>query len=190
MATESYTLCVHRNNSKIKLSVCANDHGHAQAQAIDITRSLAADRFELSYGEINETKLAELFRRLAYSDFDRKECFEWTGSITNGVPATYAMGKRYYVRPLIQGYLDLDRDRIVKATCNNPYCINPYHNHYLSSKNSKLTCGDQQMALAFRSQGVSVKQIATALKVHRSTIHRFLTNAYHPSRSENQRSTP
>jgi len=187
VSTENYTLRVYRNDSKIKLSVCANDHGHAQAQAIDITRSLAGDRFELLYGEIEESLLAELYRRLAYSDFSSKECFDWHGSITNGVPAVYALGRRYYVRPLIQSYLDMDRDRIVKNTCSCTECINPYHNNYLSAKNSKLSCGDLQMALAFRSQGVSVKQIAKALKVHRTTIYKSLKNAHHASRSENQR---
>ena len=185
MSTESYTLRVFRDDSQTKLSVCANDHVHAQAQAIDIARSLGADRTELSYGEHPESKLSELYRRLAYSDFDSKECFEWQGSLTNHVPSVYAVGRRFYVRPLIQGYLDLDRARIVKSACNNTQCINPYHNHYLHSKNSKLTGGDQQTALAFRSQGVSVPQIALALNVHRSTIHRLLKNAHHLSRSEN-----
>lgn len=185
MFIENYTLIIFRETQRLKLSVSANDHNHAQAQSVDITRSLQGEKSELTYGKIKETILSDLFRRLAFSDFDRKECFKWPGSFTNGVPSLYALGKRFYVRPLIQKYLDLDQDRVVKNTCKNTKCINPYHNHYLFSNNSKLSGGDHQMALAFRSQGVSVPQIALALNVHKSTIYRFFKDAPHSSRIEN-----
>jgi len=80
------------------------------------------------------------------------------------------------VRPLILGYLDIERDETVKNTCGNYKCINPYHNQYLKSKNSKLGSGDLRILLAFRSQGASATQIAKALNVHRSTIYRTLKN--------------
>lgn len=173
---ESYNLVVFKANNKTKLSVCAHDAAHAQAQALDIARSLEADKFELVYGLNKISRLSDLYRRLAYSDFKHQECFEWEGPVTNQVPSVYAVGKRFYIRPLIQGYLGLDKDKVVKNTCKNPKCINPYHNHYLNNKNSKLSGGDVQMALAFRSQGASVQQIAKALNVHRTTIYRTLKN--------------
>ena len=185
MSTESYILLVLKGQSKTNLSVCAIDQAHAQAQAVDITRSLSGERFELFYGNGKESILSDLYRRLAFSDFDKKNCFKWGGSNTNHVPSTYAVGKRFYVRPLIQGYLDIERDRVVKNTCKDNICINPYHNHYFEYKNSKLSCGDQKMALAFRGQGASITQIAKALNVHRTTIYRFLTDAHHSSRTEN-----
>jgi hypothetical protein len=176
MSTEEYSLTIFRDSIRTTLSIEAIDHAHAQAQATDITKSLSAEKFKLSYGKGNDNKLSDLYRRLAFSDFNPKECFEWSGSFTNNVPSVYVLGKRYYIRPLIQVYLDSDRDKIVKNTCNNTKCINPYHNHYLNSKNSKLSSGDHQMMLAFASQGVSVQQIAEALKVHRTTVYRNLNN--------------
>jgi len=187
MSFEQYSLTIFKDSIKATLSIQAIDHAHAQAQATDITKSLYAEKFELSYGRGKESKLSDLYRRLAFSDFETKKCFEWSGSITNSVPSVYLLGKRYYLRPLIQVYLDSDRDKVVKNTCNNTKCINPYHNHYLNSKNSKLSSGDHQMALAFRSQGASISQIAKALNVHRTTIHRLLKDANYSSRTENQR---
>jgi hypothetical protein len=173
---ENYQVLVSKDDNKIKLAITAHDAAHAQAQALDITRSLEADRFELAYGKHKPNKLSELYEKLAYNDFEHATCCEWESSFTNNVPSVYALRKRYYVRPLILGYLDIQRDQTVKNSCNNPKCINPYHNHYLSFKNSKMGSGDLQIALAFRSQGVSVSQIAEVLKVHRSTIYRALKN--------------
>jgi len=36
----------------------------------------------LLYEEHNNTKLSELFKKLAYSDFSHNECFEWSSSYT------------------------------------------------------------------------------------------------------------
>lgn len=176
MFTEKYQVSFTRLNKKIKLAVTAQDAAHAQAQALDITRSLEADKFELGYGECKNNYLSDLYRKLAYNDFSHANCYEWKSCFTNNVPSVYGLGKRYYVRPLILGYLDIQKDQIVKNTCGNNKCINPYHNHYLHFKNSKLGGGDLQIALAFRSQGVCVSQIAKVLKVHRTTIYRALKN--------------
>ena len=171
-----YNLQLNRNNKKLTLAVKANDIAHAQAQSLDIARSLEADKFELTYGKTRLSKLSELFEKLAYNEFDYKNCYRWEGSETNGVPSVYALGRRYYVRPLILGYLDICKDKTVKNTCCNKKCVNPYHYHYLSGTNAKLGGGDLKMALAFRSQGASVPQIAKALNVHRSTIYRTFKN--------------
>jgi len=173
---ESYNLVVFKANKKTKLSVCAHDAAHAQAQALDISRSLIADKFELAYGLNKESKLSDLYRRLAYSDFKHQECFEWSSSYTNGCPAIYLFGKRFYIRPLILDYMDMNRDNFVKMTCKNKRCVNPYHFSYAPAKASKLTGGDKKLMLAFASQGVSVQQIAEALKVHRTTVYRNLNN--------------
>jgi hypothetical protein len=174
MSSEHYSLLVSKGQTQVKISVKAFDAAHAQAQALDIARSLEADRFELGYGAAKENKLSELFEKLAYNDFDHKECYDWKGSLVNKVPAVYTLNKRFYVRPLILGYLDISKDAVVKNVCRNPLCVNPYHNQYLHEKNSKIGGGDLQMLLAFRSQGASVPQIAKALNVHRSTIYRIL----------------
>lgn len=174
MSSEHYSLLVSKGQTQVKISVKAFDAAHAQAQALDIARSLEADRFELGYGAAKENKLSELFEKLAYNDFDHKKCYDWEGSLVNKVPAVYTLNKRFYVRPLILGYLDISKDAVVKNVCKNPLCVNPYHNQYLHEKNSKIGGGDLQMLLAFRSQGASVPQIAKALNVHRSTIYRIL----------------
>ncbi len=173
---EHYKLIIWKGDKKLELSLSALDAAHAQGQALDIARSLEADRFRLSYGKTKATKLSRLYEKLTYNRFNHKECDIWNGSVTNGCPSVYALGERYYVRPLVLGYLDISRDDVVKTTCGNTMCVNPYHNQYLTSKNSKLGGGDKQMLLAFRSQGVSVQQIAKALNVHRSTIYRILKN--------------
>ena len=175
MATE-YTLEIKKNDKGVKVQIKANDASHAQAQASDICRSLAADQFTLLYDTQKETKLSELFKKLAYSDFSHKECFEWSSSYTNGCPAIYLFGKRFYIRPLILDYMDMNRDNFVKMTCKNKRCVNPYHFSYAPAKASKLTGGDKKLMLAFASQGVSVQQIAEALKVHRTTVYRNLNN--------------
>ena len=174
MTLTRYSLYIEKESKSIRIAITANDAPHAQAQALDIARSLKADRSELDYGKARDNKLSELYEKLAYNDFDYDSCFEWKGSVTNRVPSVYVLSRRYYIRPLILGYLDISKDNTVKNTCNNPLCVNPYHNQYLHEKNSKLGGGDLQMLLAFRSQGVSIPQIAKALKVHRSTIYRIL----------------
>lgn len=171
-----YNLELTKNTKKIIIYIQANDASHAQAQALDISRALKTDKFTLRYGEQKNTKLSELFKKLAYSDFSHKECFEWSSSYTNGCPAIYLFGKRFYIRPLILDYMDMNRDNFVKMTCKNKRCVNPYHFSYAPAKASKLTGGDKQMMLAFASQGVSVQQIAEALKVHRTTVYRNLNN--------------
>ena len=176
MDSEQYSLLLSKATTEVKISVKAFDAAHAQAQALDIARSLEADRFELVYGVAKQNRLSELFEKLAYNDFDHKKCYDWKGSVVNKVPAVYTLNKRFYVRPLILGYLDITRDAVVKNVCKNPFCVNPYHNQYLHQKNSKIGGGDLQMLLAFRSQGASVPQIAKALNVHRSTIYRILKN--------------
>ena len=67
--------------------------------------------------------------------------------------------------------------------CGNPGLQERLARQYLSEKNSKLGGGDLQMLLAFRSQGVSVQQIAKALNVHRSTIYRILKDERISSRN-------
>lgn len=42
-------------------------------------------------------------------------------------------------------------------------------------KASKTTLGDTRLIVTFASQGVPIKEIAKALKVHRSTIYRILS---------------
>ena len=174
MSSEEYSLLLSKAQTEIKISIKAFDAAHAQAQALDIARSLEADRFELGYGKAKQNRLSELFEKLAFNDFSHTQCFDWEGSVVNKVPAVYTLGKRFYVRPLILGYLDITKDAVVKNVCKNSLCVNPYHNQYLHEKNSKLGGGDLQMLLAFRSQGASVPQIAKALNVHRSTIYRIL----------------
>lgn len=180
MTSIDYSLFLEKGSKRLTLSVTANDINHAQGQALDISRSLGADRIEIDYGKTRENHLSNLYNKLAHNDFDFKECFEWDGSYTNGTPSVYAFSKRFYLRPLILGYLDICQDNTVKNTCCNTRCINPYHNHYLTGRNSKLSGGDQKIALAFRSQGVSVPQIAKALNVHRSTIYRTFKNERFP----------
>jgi glycerol-3-phosphate O-acyltransferase len=105
MTFTSYCLDLRREEKKLELAVRAIDSNHAQAQASDIARALQADTFSLTYKGVNDSILAVLFRRLATSDFEHKECDVWKGHLCNGHPVVYAMGKRYYVRPLILDYL-------------------------------------------------------------------------------------
>jgi transcriptional regulator of acetoin/glycerol metabolism len=95
-------------------------------------------------------------------------------------------GKRLYIRNVILKYLDIPKDdAIAKPSCSCKACINPYHTAYTSKskKNQKLGAGDDQLLLAFLGQGISVTQIAKALKVHRSTIYRKLKDERFCSRS-------
>jgi len=178
MTSTNYCLSVHKKNKKLELAVSANDSNHAQAQAADIARALQADTFSLSYKCISDSFLATLFRRLASSDFEHGACDDWQGSFCNGSPVIYAMGHKYYVRPLILDYLEINKDGCVKPSCGNRMCINPYHNSYKKMKASKLGDADTNLVLAFSSQGVPVREIARALKVHRSTIYRTLNREH------------
>jgi len=180
---EDYTLKITKTAKEISLAVRAYDNNHAQAQAVDILRSLKGSKFQIIYKNQKPSQLSELFRRLAFSDFSHNECYEWSGSFVKNLPVLYTLGNRFYVRSLILDYMDMHRDNFVKMTCGCFACINPYHNAYKPNKASKLTGGDLRMVVAYRSQGVSVAQIAKALKVHRSTIYRSLTNERFPSRT-------
>ena len=187
MTSTSYCLVLKRESKKLELAITANDSNHAQAQAADIARALQADTFSLSYKIVEFNSLAELFKRLALSDFDHGSCDEWSGRYCNGSPVGYSLSKKYYVRPLILDYLEINKDGCVKPSCGNQNCINPYHNSYKKMKASKLGDADVNLVLAFSSQGVPVREIAKALKVHRSTIYRTLTHAYHDARPSGQR---
>lgn len=174
MTSTKYCLVLEKNLTEVILDLTANDGGHAQAQAADIARALKADAFTLTYEETAPCRLSELFRRLAYSDFSRTACYVWDGSYTNSTPALYTLRTRYYVRPVIVDYLGMGRDGYVKMTCGRKNCVNPFHNSYKSMKASKTTGADRNLALAFASRGVPVKEIAKALKVHKATVYRIL----------------
>lgn len=178
MTFTNYCLALQRDKKSLELAVTANDSNHAQAQAADIARALQADIFSLSYKGINDSCLAQLFRRLASSDFEHDACDNWKGSLCNGSPVVYALGQRYYVRPMILDYLEISKEGCVKPSCGNHFCINPYHNSYKKMKASKLGDADTNLVLAFSSRGVPVKEIAKALKVHRSTIYRTLNREH------------
>ncbi len=178
MTSTDYCLNVERKNRKLEVALVANDSNHAQAQASDIARALQADTFSLSYKSAPESSLATLFKRLATSDFEHGQCEEWAGSYCNGSPVVYALGHKYYVRPLILDYLEINKDGCVKPSCGNRVCVNPYHNSYKKMKGSKLGDADTNLVLAFSSQGVPVREIAKALKVHRSTIYRTLNREH------------
>jgi len=185
MTFTSYCLVLQRDKKQLEVAVAAIDSNHAQAQSADIARALQADTFSLSYKEVENSSLASLFRRLATSDFEHGCCDEWEGSFCNGSPVIYALGHKYYVRPLILDYLEINKDGCVKPSCGNRLCINPYHNSYKKMKASKLGDADTNLVLAFSSQGVPVKEIAKALKVHRSTIYRTLNREHLHARAAN-----
>jgi hypothetical protein len=178
MTFTSYCLQLEKRSKRLELGIKANDSNHAQAQASDISRALQADTFSLSYKAVQSSPLAELFRRLAESDFTHAVCDKWEGSFCNGSPVVYALGSKYYVRPLILDYLEINKDGCVKPSCGIQTCINPYHNSYKKMKASKLGDADTNLVLAFSSQGVPVREIAKALKVHRSTIYRTLNREH------------
>ena len=157
--------------------MCALDSNHAQAQASDILRAFDADKFDLMYEIAKSTALSKLFKDLAYNTFEHDKCYPWTDKFTNGCPCVYVFSKRFYIKDVILKYLNIPKDKIItKCRCKNTNCINPYHFEYHQSNNSKLTCGDTRLLLAYRSQGTGVNQIAEALNVHRSTIYRKLKN--------------
>lgn len=169
-----YSLFIEKNKKQLKLSLTANDGLHANAQAVDIARALNSDSFILKNEETKNCKLSELFKKLAYSEFNHKNCDLWQSTLCNKTPVIYTLGTKFYVRPLILNYLDIPNDSFVKPSCKNKYCINPFHNTYKNEKAAKLTSADRQLALAFASQGVPAKEIAKAFKVHRTTIYRLL----------------
>lgn len=183
MTFTNYCLALQRGKHKLEVAVGGFDSNHAQAQASDIARALQANIFSLSYKEIKDNSLSQLFRRLALSDFDHKVCNEWDASFCNGSPVIYTLGCKYYVRPLILDYLEINKEGCVKPSCGNRLCINPYHNSYKKMKASKLGDADTNLVLAFSSQGVPVREIAKALKVHRSTIYRTLNREHFHARA-------
>jgi len=170
----NYSLFIEKNSKNIKLSITANDGLHANAQAVDIARALKSDVFTLRNEETEACTLSQLFKKLAYSEFVHEKCYHWTTTFCNDTPVIYALGTKFYVRPLILNYLDIPNDSFVRPSCKNKDCINPFHNTYKNEKAAKLTSADRQLALAFAGQGVPVKEIAKAFKVHRSTIYRLL----------------
>lgn len=186
-SSNHYQLVLRKGKQKLSLPISANDTCHAQAQAEDICRALEGDQFELNYWECKDTPLSILFKKLAANDFTHPDCFLWNGSFCNNVPCVYVFRKRLYVRNVILKYLDIPKDdAIARPSCSCKACINPYHTDYSSKskKNQKLSAGDDQLLLAFLGQGISVTQIAKALKVHRSTIYRKLKDERFCSRSQ------
>lgn len=173
-STDLYKLTLTQNDKKVVLTVQANDSNHAQAQASDICRSLQGSGFELTYGVSTNNPLSELFKNLAFNTYTYSNCAIWEGKYTNGSPCVYVFGKRLYVKNIILKYLDIPNDSIVRPTCKNKTCINPYHFAYLESRNSKLTDGDLKLMKAYKNQGASINQIAKVLNVHRATIYRKL----------------
>lgn len=183
----NYCLVLQRKSIQTELALSANDSNHAQAQAADIARALHVDTFSLAYKETQESELSILFRRLALSDFEHGVCDVWKGKYCNGSPVVYILSNKYYVRPMILDYLEINKDGWVKPSCGDKNCINPYHNSYKKMKASKLGDADTNLVLAFSSQGVPVKEIAKALKVHRSTIYRTLNRERFYARSAHHR---
>ena len=79
MAVKNYTLKLDRDKTTLKLSLEANESGHAQAQASDICRALQANSYQLDYVETESTHISELFNKLAVNDFTYNQCFIWKG---------------------------------------------------------------------------------------------------------------
>lgn len=174
---DKYVLSLIKETKKLDLQITAQDSGHAQAQAGDISRSLGAEKYNLNYSNCEEDLLSKLFKDLAENNFTHGECREWEGTFTNNVPCTYVLGSRHYIRTIILKYLDIPKDGVTaKPKCLCKKCINPYHFTYVQGKNEKISCGDRKLVVAYRSQGVGIPQIAAALNVHRSTIYRQLSN--------------
>jgi hypothetical protein len=172
--TDFYKLILKKDSKILQISIKANDSNHAQAQATDICRSLNASVYELVYKKQDVSALSELFEKLAFNLFSYNACTKWLGRFNNKAPCVYIFNKRLSIKNIILRYLDIPVDSNVKLTCNCTDCINPYHFAYLQGKNSKLSCGDTKLLLAYRSQGTGINQIAKALNVHRSTIYRKL----------------
>ena len=149
---QKYTLELKKENKLQKLSVLAYDTAHAQAQGVDITRSIGADEQSLAYIETKQDYLSQLFQNLAYNTFNNAECYEWNGSISNKTPCIYIFGERRYIRSIITKYLDIPTDNTtVKMKCKCKTCVNPYHFEYCEGRNAKLTCGDKRLLLAYLS---------------------------------------
>jgi hypothetical protein len=174
MMSINYSLIVEKNNKQLQLALTANDGLHANAQAIDIARAFKSDAFTLRNEQTNICYLSKLFKKLAYNEFNYKNCEIWNKSFCNNTPVIYVLGTKFYVRPLILNYLDIPSDTYVRPSCHKKNCVNPFHNTYKNEKASKLTSADRQLALVFAGQGVPVKEIAKAFKVHRSTIYRLI----------------
>lgn len=174
---KNYSLTAFLNKeSRFSLHLEANDNNHAQAQCSDIVRALNIKKYTIEYGGGKQTCLSKLFKKLSLSDFSYDDCYMWDGPLSNGYACFYLDKKRIYIRKLIVSYFNLDENIEIKTTCNNKSCVNPYHFEYVKDKNTKLSCGDLRLLLAYRSQGTGVNQIAEALNVHRSTIYRKLKN--------------
>jgi hypothetical protein len=181
---ERYILVLNKRTKKTKLALAANDSAHAQAQALDIVRAFNADGCSLTYGTCKDTDLSRLFHGLAFNTFTHKSCYSWTSTECNKVPCCYVFGERFYLRNVILRYLDIPKDNLItKNSCKCASCVNPYHFAYVTEKNEKLSSGDLKLLVAYRSQGAGVSQIASALKVHRSTIYRRLKDEPLPSRT-------
>lgn len=187
MIQDTYVVTILKDSNIKALTIYANDSNHAVAQAEDISRALGADKFQINYGNTKESTLSKLFKDLALNNFNHKDCYEWESSYSNRNPCVYIFKKRLYTRNVILKYLDIPKDEaVVKLTCNNSKCVNPYHFSYLTGKNSKITGGDLGLAVAYLSRGVSIAQIAKALNVHRSTIYRNLKHeCLHPRSTRN-----
>jgi hypothetical protein len=176
MSEDFYSLELVRGKGTLKLSVEAINAAHANAQAQDICKALQADKYKLNYKKVKPTLLSDLFKDLATSNYDRKNCCVWEGKYDkDGYPCIYIFKQRIYVKNVILRYLDIPKENSnLKLTCNNKQCINPYHFNYTERKNEKFTSGDTRMLLAYAGQGVSIEQIAKAFNVHRSTVYRKL----------------
>lgn len=175
MSKDCYTLRLKKHTKTLKLSIRAQDCGHAQAQAADVARAFAVDLYDLIYEQGKDSKVSELFTDLADNNFRHSECRLWEGSVCNGMPCCYVLNERHYIRNVILRYLDIPKeDSYAKLSCGNKLCINPYHFKYGSSKNEKISGGDRKLLVAYRSRGAEVTQIAKALNVHRSTVYRNL----------------
>lgn len=171
---EGYLLLLENNKQKIELNIQAHDSVHAAAQGVDICRALKIPKYTIKYSTTNQIngELSLLFNKLAFSNFNKKHCCFWEGKYTNGYPCIYTNKKKFYVRSIILNYLDIDPECTVKVSCKNKSCINPYHFEYYKKQNSKLSYGDERLLLAYKSQNMTVPQIAEVLQVHRSTIYR------------------
>lgn len=171
---DSYKLTIFKNKKTTSLPINANDSNHAQAQSVDICRSLGGTRFELTYGKSDKNILSELFNNLAFNNYTHRACSLWEGKFSNNAPCMYVFGTRLYIKNVILNYLNIPTTSVVKPVCKCKECVNPYHFVYTDYKNSKLTTGDLKLLKAYKEQGASVEQLSKVLNVHRSTIFRKL----------------
>ena len=187
MKEDQYTLELLKGRNRVNISIEALNSGHANAQAQDICKALQVDKYTMGYEQTEPTVLSDLFKNLATSNYDRKDCAEWEGKFDpDGYPCLYLFKQRLYVKNVILRYLDIPRENSsLKLICNNKQCINPYHFNYTERKNEKFTGGDTRMLLAYASQGVSIEQIAKAFNVHRTTVYRKLHREHFYSGPQN-----